>query len=98
MKRAMCIYLPQWPLQHLRHLRPELQNKPAALIEHQANGARVLLCCERATRAGVRPGMPLAEALAIERELFVWDKEPVRDRQALERLALWAQRYSPIVG
>src|SRR6202521_2730085 len=98
MTRVMCIYLPQWSLQNLRHHRPELRDKPTALIERQASGARVSQCCERAAWAGVRPGMPLAEAQAIHRQLFIQEEDPARDRQALERLAEWAQRYSPIVG
>jgi protein ImuB len=40
----------------------------------------------------------LAEALAIEKQLFIWDEDVAGDRRALERLAEWAQRYSPIVG
>jgi protein ImuB len=68
------------------------------IIEHQAKGARVVLRCARAARAGVRAGMPLAEALAIQSQLAVWEQDSAGDRQALERLAEWAQRYSPIVG
>src|SRR5262249_1165480 len=59
---------------------------------------QVVLCCHRAIEAGVRVGMPLAEALAVEPELNVHEANPQSELQALEDLAAWAQRYSPILG
>ena len=98
MKRVMCIYLPQWPLQNLWHLRPELRDKPVALAQQRGANALVTFCCERAARAGVRPGMSRAEALASHGQLLVCEEDPAKDRRALERLAEWAERYSPIVS
>jgi protein ImuB len=42
--------------------------------------------------------MPLAEALAIQPNLIVEEENPQRDREALQQLAHWAERFSPIVG
>src|SRR5436309_8873991 len=98
MKRVMCVYLPRWPLQNLWRGQPELRDKPVAIVQRQARGAVVVVCCARAAQAGVRPGMPLAEAQTIHKQLVAWDENPAGDRDALERLAEWAQRYSPIVG
>jgi protein ImuB len=42
--------------------------------------------------------MPVAEALAIEPNLYVQEEHPERDVQALGWLAKWLERYSPIVG
>lgn len=92
------MYLPRWPLQNLWRGQPELRDKPVAIVQRQARGATVVVCCARAAQAGVRPGMPLAEAQTIQKQLVVWDEDPTGDRDALERLAEWAQRYSPIVG
>ena len=94
----MCIYLPQWPLQNLWHRRPELRDKPVALIEQRGGSALVTFCCPLAAGAGVRPGMARAEAVAIQRHLLLCEEDPAKDRQALERLAEWAERYSPIVS
>src|SRR5262245_19355434 len=60
--------------------------------------AKVLVCCDRAARAGVRPGMPVAEARATCRHLTVCDEDPANDLRALKKLAAWAERYSPTVG
>jgi protein ImuB len=58
----------------------------------------VSLCCDRATRSSIRPGMPLAEARALNRHLSIHEADPRKDMRALEKLAAWAERYSPIVG
>src|SRR5438132_13686301 len=95
----MCIYLPQWPLQRLRRQRPELRGKPVGLVDAQAaRGATVVLCSAPAGRAGIRPTMPVAEALAIDPTLGIEETNPERDLDALKQLAGWAERYSPIVG
>src|SRR5262249_17531324 len=112
MKRVMCVYLPRWPLQRLWHARPELRAKPVAIAAARSGepsrtaGARlaasarakVLVCCDRAARAALRPGMPVAEARATCRHLAVCDEDPASDLRALRKLAGWAERYSPTVG
>lgn len=50
---------------------------------------------------GIVPGMPLAEAQSLAGREYLSSFEaddPVADRQSLERLANWCQRFSPIVG
>src|SRR5262245_56896854 len=66
MKRVLCIRFPQWPLQHLRIAQPELKDRPLILYEDAGSrGARVVICCDQSTQQGLRPGMPLAEALSL---------------------------------
>jgi protein ImuB len=97
MRRVMCVYLPAWPLQRLVHARPELRDKPVAL-SRLARVPEVVVGSRLAVRAGVRPGMPVAEARAIEPRLEVHEQEPEADLRALRELATWAERYSPVVG
>src|ERR1700736_4631075 len=97
MRRVMCVYLPAWPLQRFVHARPELRNKPVAL-SRMARVSEVAVCSRLAAQAGVRPGMPVAEARAIEPRLDVHEEEPDADLRALQELAHWADRYSPIIG
>lgn len=42
--------------------------------------------------------MPLAEAQAVTPQLIVAEENPQRDRESLQQLATWAERYSPLVG
>ncbi len=81
MKRALCIWLPNWPLQRLAAARAEPSATPpgdpsVVLYElHASGGARVAAWCPRLSTAasvpwldvagGIRPGMPLAEATSL---------------------------------
>lgn len=93
------MYLPAWPLQRLLRGRLELRNKPLVLATPAASrGPQVVLCSQRAARFGIRPGMPVAEAVALHRHVLIEEQDPEQDRADLQKLAIWAERYSPIVG
>jgi protein ImuB len=81
-------------MQRLLRARPGLRDRPVAIAQPGPRGAQVLLC----TEAGVHPGMPIAEAKSIVPHLIVQDVDPLRDRLALQKLAAWAERFSPVVG
>lgn len=122
MKRMMCVYLPNWPLQRLQRERPELRDKSLSekgtgplksrvqspfrigfkalvLVNNgAARGPKVVFCSASAARSGIHPGMPVAEAVAIDPRLGIEEYDPVRDVQALQQLAKWAERWSPLVG
>jgi protein ImuB len=57
-------------------------------------------CCRRARNAGVRGGMPVAQARALfdVGRVRVETHDPGRVRAALRSLAVWAHRLSPIVS
>lgn len=57
-------------------------------------------CCEGAAALGVREGMSSTEArtLIAGEPVLVLPFEPERDRRALEALAAWALRFSPVVA
>src|SRR5204863_9380293 len=66
MKRALCIWLPHWPLQRVLAARPELKDRAVVLYETpRQGGLRVVACSPSAQVRGVVPGMPLAEATAV---------------------------------
>jgi protein ImuB len=145
MKRAVCIWLPDWPLQRLMLTRPELKGQAVVLHETQRGTERVVACSARAVALGVTVGMPLAEASAAcglaarekgkrrrekreeggakrQSQSLVVDakpqaafprpspltprpsplaprpSDPLADLRALESLAEWSARFSPIVG
>jgi protein ImuB len=95
----MCVYLPSWPLQRIGHAEPALRNEAVALVDASASrGAKVVLGSKRAARAGIRPNMPLAEALALVPRLVMRAHDPEADLLALLKLTRSAERYSPLVG
>ena len=51
-----------------------------------------------ASEAGLRPGMPLAQARALIPDLTVMDARPDDDQAALHRLAGWCLRYAPLTA
>ncbi len=81
MARMVCLWLPNWPLQRLRHERPELQSRPVVLFSNTGNrgprvavvGRALLPVSENKTGKSAHPtlehgltiGMPLAEAEAL---------------------------------
>jgi protein ImuB len=59
----------------------------------------VVTAADAAARAlGIRVGMPATKAQALVAEIVVEEADPEGDRAALERLAVWALRYSPVVA
>ncbi len=101
MKRLLCIWFPNWPIQRIVVARPELQ--PAAVILSawdSRRGQLVAACSRRAWQRGVRVGMPLAEATALLASAsdVVVAHDPAADQRALEKLARWCETFSPIVG
>ncbi len=81
---------------------------PALVIVcRQDNRQVILACCGWAQDQGVRPDMPLANARALLGEIgagqqivpayVIQPHQPARDRQALDVLAQWALRFSPLV-
>ncbi len=105
--RALCLWLPDWPIQRLAAKQALLRGQPLVLhAAHARGGVRVVAASEAARRLGVQVAMPLAEATALakrqtrggQKSLVVQEADPLADRQALVQLAQWCQRYSPLVG
>jgi len=73
------------------------------LTEQQRERDVVLRLCDRAYAAGIRAGMPLADARALlpprdAKRLLVAAHDARRDAEALQALAEWAVRYTPVVA
>ena len=96
----MCIRLPDWPLERIRIERPELKGKPIVLDETHRGSRRVRACSAEAEDLGVTVGMPSAEAAALAgfATTCLEAYDPSGDREALEELAEWCGRFSPLVG
>lgn len=60
----------------------------------------VAACCERAERCGAAVGMPISVARSLIRRarVRIEPHTPERDADALLALAIWAQRFSPLVA
>lgn len=111
MRRHVCVWLPDWPLDRLRRSRggsrpsgPTLGNpggsKPAeippfALTEAGRHGLRVVAANAAARELGVEPGLRFADARARAPGLVAEPVDRAADSRALKALALWMERWSP---
>lgn len=71
---------------------------PLVLFGQTGRRQEVAAANAAAIQAGLRVGMPATKAQALVRELVVHYADPDADAEALERLAVWALRYSPIAA
>jgi protein ImuB len=71
---------------------------PLVLVGQTGRRREVTAANAAAIQAGLRIGMPATKAQALVKELVIHHAEPVADAEALDRLAVWALRYSPIVA
>lgn len=74
---------------------PEADTAPTALILETAHGPRITAANDAGHAAGARTGMLLADARALCPGLVAVPADPAGDLAALEKLALWAQRWGP---
>ncbi|SDN70521.1 protein ImuB [Aureimonas jatrophae] len=68
------------------------------LVEREGNRRIVRAADRLAEAAGLRVGLPAAKAQAMVPGLAVLETDARGDAEALERLALWALRFSPVVA
>jgi protein ImuB len=101
MSRVVSLYLPTWPTDRLRRklgaAAPDAA-LPLVLVGQTGRRREVVAANVVALQVGLHVGMPATKAQALVKELVIHHADPVADAEALERLAVWALRYSPIVA
>ena len=106
MKRLLCVWLPNWPIQRLRIEEPAGAGPEGAIVlwkEDSRRGRLVVACCRRARALGVRPGMPIAHAGEIVQcdgtEARIEQQDLQLDNQSLQKIAgLLQQQITPLVA
>jgi protein ImuB len=95
-RRILSVWLARLSVDRWRRAStPDADSAPTALILETAHGPRITAANEAGTAAGARSGMLLADARALCPELAAVPADPAGDLAALEKLALWAQRWGP---
>ena len=97
MRRILCLHMPHFATDRLRRAVPSAADMPLVLTRLVGAARVVTHVCPRARQLGVRPGTSLAQAYAQVPQLVAAEHEPARDQAALQRLAHWALRFSPLV-
>ncbi|KAB0676299.1 Y-family DNA polymerase [Aureimonas leprariae] len=101
MTRVVSLWLPRWPTDRLRRTSPGAAppaDVPLVLVGRDGNRRTVVALDHIAEAAGLSVGMPTAKAQALVPGLAVIEADPAGDAAALERLAIWALRFSPVVA
>ena len=99
-RRILSIWLARlsvdrWRRAHAPEAQAAADTAPTALILETAHGPRITAANDAGLAAGARVGMLLADARAICPDLAAVPADPAGDLAALEKLALWAQRWGP---
>jgi protein ImuB len=93
-RRFLVLHLPHLATDRIRQKEPDLAGIPVATWDTQGN--RRLLMGVDAPGTTLHAGQALADAQAMHPELALRPAEPDADIAFLERLALWAVRFTPI--
>ncbi len=99
MRRVVSLWLPFWPIDRLRRHNAAL-SADAPLVTRMHDGRRLVIAaaCSAARGLGLQAGMAMAQAQAMVPDLIVVDTTPEGDAQALQRLAAWCLRLSPMTA
>jgi protein ImuB len=105
MKRILCLWFPNWPVQRRllfsrdAQSAPRVAAKPLILHAPVAGKPRVTACSRAARTLGVKVGMLLAEAEALCLGQACFElHDPQADREALRQLAHWCQQFTPLAA
>jgi nucleotidyltransferase/DNA polymerase involved in DNA repair len=90
----MALYI---PFLSTDRLRSAPKTSPAVTIAQSGGVMRIIHISAEARDLRIRPGQTLADAKALAPQLITFPDDPAADRRALETLAAWADRFSPVV-
>src|SRR5215475_8978909 len=97
-RRILSVWLPHWPITRLSRSAPVSPDRPIVTIE-AIRGVRHLVAVGEAGEAhGLFRGQTLTAARAVCPALVPVDADPEADEMALERLAAWCERYTPMAA
>src|ERR1700688_4832635 len=99
MSRVVSLFLPTRSTDRLRRKDGSPPpDTPLVMVGREGN-RRVVVAVDAAARvARVGVGTPATQAQALVPGLVIQNADPDDDGKALERLAAWALRYSPIAA
>ncbi|MBB5047761.1 protein ImuB [Rhodopseudomonas rhenobacensis] len=105
-RRILSLWLPRLPTDRLRRQLSRTAapvdsapgDVPWVVVARLANALQIVALDDAAAKAGLEVGLPLANARAICPDLMVFDADPAADALALEAIAAWCDRFTPLVA
>ncbi len=110
-RRILSLWLPRLPTDRIR--RQYSRNagsredgsaeqisgeQPCIVVAKQNNALQIYALDHAASRLGLDVGLPLANARAICPDVKVFDADQAADAQALNAIADWCDRFTPLVA
>src|SRR5262245_25286504 len=109
MSRIASVWLRSWPIARLLRAQASASsvdtgilhrldpNRSLVLVTPGKGGPRIVSLNTAARNGGLSLGELLSNARSKVLDLQVCDADPITDAKALQKLALWAMQYSPLV-
>jgi protein ImuB len=102
-RRILSLWLPRLPTNRIRRelfrRGAELDdNCPCIVVVKQSNALQISALDDAAARLGLEAGLPLANARAVCPDIQVFDADEAADARALNAIADWCDRFTPLVA
>jgi protein ImuB len=97
MRRVASIWLPHLAIEHWAKSSDLPPEEPVVLTVEGTHGLIIHAVTKAAAERGARPGARLTDARALDPGLVAIPADPAGDAELLQKLARWAQRWSPLV-
>jgi protein ImuB len=106
-RRILSLWLPRLPIDRIKRqfcrdsAAPAKQNagdEPSVVVAKQNNALQIFSLDDAAVRFGLEVGLPLANARAICPQLQIFDADEAADASALNAIADWCDRFTPLVA
>jgi protein ImuB len=78
--------------------KKDSNNQPSIVVAKQNNALQIFALDDAAARLGLEVGLPLANARAVCPDIQVFDADEAADAQALNAIADWCDRFTPLVA
>jgi protein ImuB len=93
----LAIVLPRLKTDRLIRSGRAPEGRPLAVYAKEANAFLLTGVDTRASALGLKLAMSLADARAIQPNLAAVEAEPEEDARALDNIAAWCERFTPVV-
>src|ERR1700688_481852 len=101
-RRILSLWLPRLPIDRIKRQLAQSNDAPANLpsvvVTKQNTALQIFALDDAAAALGLDIGLPLANARAICPQLKVYDADEAADANALNAIACWCDRFTPLVA
>jgi protein ImuB len=100
-RRILSLWLPRLPIDRIKRQLCRSDAAPAnpcIVVAKQNNALQISALDDAAARLGLEVGLPLANARAMCPHLQVFDADEAADAKALNAIAEWCDRFTPLVA